>query len=65
MEVLIMRVDTREMALVLAFPRPEEDIACSDFSEGALFGKAYFAEGSDINVPRVLSVVEDDLQSPA
>ena len=42
--------DTREAALVLVLPRPEEGIACSIFCEGALFRKVYFAEGSDINV---------------
>ena len=42
--------DTREAALVLVPPRPEEGIACSIFPEGALFRKAYFAEGSDIDV---------------
>ena len=40
----------REVALVFVLPRPEEGIACSIFPEGALFRKAYFAEGSDINV---------------
>ncbi len=42
--------DTREAALVLVLPRPEEGTAHSIFPEGALFRKAYFAEGSDINV---------------
>ena len=42
--------DTREAALVLVLPRPEEGIARSIFPEGALFRKAYFAEDSDINV---------------
>ena len=42
--------DTREAALVLFLPRPEEGIACSTFPDGALFRKSYFAEGSDINV---------------
>ena len=42
--------DTREAALVFVLPRPEEGIARSIFPEGALFRKAYFAEGSDINV---------------
>ena len=42
--------DTREVALVLVIPRPKEGIARSIVPEGALFRKAYFAEGSDINV---------------
>ena len=42
--------DTREAVLVLVLSRPEEGIARSIFPEGALFRKAYFAEGSDINV---------------
>ena len=42
--------DTREATLVLVLPRPEEGIALSIFPEGALFRKAYFAEGSGINV---------------
>ena len=42
--------DTREAALVLVLPRPEEGIACSVFPEGALFRKEYFAEGSDITM---------------
>ena len=42
--------DTKEVALVLVLPRPEEGIALSIFPEGALFRKAYFAEGSGINV---------------
>ena len=41
--------DTREAALVLVLPRPEEGIACSIFPEGALFRKVYIAEGSNIN----------------
>ena len=41
--------DAREAALVLVLPRPEEGIARSIFPEGALFRKAYFAEGSNIN----------------
>ena len=36
--------DTREAALVLVLPRPDEGIACSIVQEGALFRKAYFAE---------------------
>ena len=40
--------DTREAALVLVLPRPEEGIACSIFPEGA-FRKVYIAEGSNIN----------------
>ena len=39
-----------EAALVLALLRPEEGITRSIFPEGALFRKAYFAEGSDMNV---------------
>ena len=61
--------DTREAALVFVLPRPEEGIARSIFPEGALFRKA---DDSDTQCPaelvpwpRVLSVVEDDLQSPA
>ena len=46
----IHEADTREAALVLVLPRPEEGIARSIFPEGALFRKAYFAEGSDVNV---------------
>ena len=42
--------DTREAAIVLVLPKPEEGIARSIFPEGALFRKAYFAQGSDINV---------------
>ena len=42
--------DTREAALVLVLPRPEEGIACSVFPEEALFRKASFAESSDIDV---------------
>ena len=42
--------DIREAAFVLVLPRLEEGIARSIFPEGALFRKAYFAEGSDINV---------------
>ena len=42
--------NTREAALVLVLPRPEDGIACSIFPEAALFRKAYFAEGSDVNV---------------
>ena len=42
--------DTREEALVLVPSRPEEGIACSIFPEEASFRKAYFAEGSDVNV---------------
>ena len=42
--------DTRAEALVFVLPRPEEGIACSIFPEAALFRKAYFAEGSDMNV---------------
>ena len=42
--------DTREVALILVLPRPEEGIACCIFPEGALFHKVYLAEGSDINV---------------
>ena len=47
-----LEADTREAALVLVLPRPEEGpcIACSILRKGALLGKAYFAEGSDINV---------------
>ena len=44
------KADTREVALVLVLPRPEESISRSIFPEGALFRKEYFAEGSDINV---------------
>ena len=42
--------EIREAALVLVLPRSEEGIARSIFPEGALFRKAYFAVGSDINV---------------
>ena len=42
--------DTREVALVLVIPRPKEGIACPIFYETALFGKAYFAENSKIDV---------------
>ena len=42
--------DTREAELVLVLPRPEEGIACFIFPEGALFCKAYFTEGSKINI---------------
>ena len=42
--------DTREAALVLVLPGPEEGLARFIFPEGALFLKAYFAEDSDINV---------------
>ena len=42
--------DTREALLILVLPRPEEGRACSIFHEGALFGKAYFAESSDTDV---------------
>ena len=41
--------DTREAALVLVL-RPEEGKSCSIFREGALFGKAFFAERGDIDV---------------
>ena len=41
--------DTREAALVLVLPRPEEGIACSFFPEEAVFCKAYFAESNDID----------------
>ena len=61
--------DRREAVLILGLPRPEEGIARSIFPEGALFRKA---DDSDTQCPaelvpwpRVLSVVEDDLQSPA
>ena len=43
------KADTKKAALVLALPRPE-GIACSIFREEALFGKAYFAENSNIDV---------------
>ena len=49
--------NTREAALVLVLPRPEEGIACSIFPEGALLPKAYFAEGSDISRHIVSSFV--------
>ena len=42
--------ETREMVLVLVLSRPEEGIAYSIFSEGALFRKVFFAEGSNTNV---------------
>lgn len=42
--------DTIEAALILVLLRPEEGIACSILCEGALFGKACFAESSNINV---------------
>ena len=42
--------DTIEEALVLVLPRPEEGIACSILREGVFFGKAYFAESSNIDV---------------
>ena len=42
--------DTREAALVLVLPRPEEGIASFINREGAVFGKAYFAESSNIDV---------------
>ena len=44
------KADTREAALVLVLPRPEEGLVCSVLLEGTLFGKAYFAESSDIDV---------------
>ena len=52
MEVLIMRANTREAALVLVLPRPEEGLPRSVFPEGASFGKAYFAESCNIHVLR-------------
>ena len=54
--------DTREAALILVLPRPEEGIARSIFPEGALFRKC---PTELVPWPRVLSVVEDDPQSPA
>ena len=45
--------DSIEVALVLVLPRPEEGIACSILCEGALFGKAYFAESSNIDVQSI------------
>ena len=42
--------DTREAALILVLPRPEEGIACSILREEVFFGKAYFAESSNIDV---------------
>ena len=42
--------DTREAALVLVLPRPEQRIACSVRRVGVLFGKDYFAESSNIDV---------------
>ena len=42
--------DTREAALVLVLPGPEEGIVCSIVCEGALFLKAYFVESSNIDV---------------
>ena len=61
--------DTREAALVLVLPRPEEGIARSIFPEGALFRKSVFRRGQRYQCPaelvpwpRVLSVSEDDLQ---
>ena len=40
----------REVALVLVFPRPEEGLTCYVLLEGALSGKAYFAESTNIDV---------------
>ena len=42
--------DTRESALVLVLSKAEEGTDCSIPCEGALLGKAYFAESSNIDV---------------
>ena len=44
------KADTRESALVLVLPKAEEGTFCSILCEGALFGKAYFAVSSNIDV---------------
>ena len=47
---LRLPIQDNKFALVLVLPRPEKSIAFSSFPKGAIFRKAYFAEGSDINV---------------
>ena len=47
---LRLPIQDNKFALVLVLPRPEKSIAFSSFPKGAFFRKAYFAEGSDINV---------------
>ena len=44
------KTDTTEAALVLVLLRPEGGIACFILCKGALFGIAYFAESSNIDV---------------